>query len=201
MILNKGTLKMNTRYLLVSFTVAALLMLTGCGAAVVGGAAYGGYKGATDKRSIGTMVDDSVISTTIKSKMIADEFIKARHIDVDVVNGVVYLIGVVDSSFQRRMAGDIARGVEGVRQIENQLVIGKATAGKLLDDTFLTSKIRTELLKAPDIRSTNIDVDTVNNVVTLTGIVKSQMEKDKVLDIVRRVCGDRKIVDNLTLGN
>ncbi|WP_300460861.1 BON domain-containing protein [Desulfobacula sp.] len=192
---------MNTRYLLFPFAVATLLMLTGCGAAVVGGAAYGGYKGATDKRSIGTMVDDSVISTTVKSKMIADEFIKARHIDVDVLNGVVYLIGVVDSSFQRRMAADIARGVEGVRRVENQLVIGETSAGKLFDDTFLTSKIKTELLKTPDIRSTNIDVDTNNNVVTLTGIVKSQMEKDKILNIVRRVSGDRKIVDNLTLGN
>jgi hyperosmotically inducible protein len=168
---------------------------------VVGGAAYGGYKGATDKRSIGTIVDDSVISTTVKSKMIADEFVKARHIDVDVLKGVVYLIGVVDSSSQKRMAADIARGVEGVQRVENQLFIGRTSAGQAFDDTVLTSRIKTELLKTPEIRSTNIDVDTNNNVVTLTGIVKTQREKDKALYTVYKITGNRQIVDNLAVGN
>jgi hyperosmotically inducible protein len=192
---------MNRRYLLFSFALIILFIISGCGAAVVGGAAYGGYKGATDKRSIGTMVDDSVISTTVKTKMIADEFVKARHIDVDVLNGVVYLIGVVESSSQKRMAADIARGVEGVRRVENQLIVGKASAGQFLNDTILTSKIKTELLKAPDVRSTNIDVDTNNNVITLTGIVQSIKEKNKVLFIVQKIGGNRQIVDNLAVGN
>lgn len=192
---------MNYRYLFLSFVLATALILTGCGAAVIGGAAYGGYKGATDKRSIGTMVDDSVISTTVKSKMIADEFVKARHIDVDVLKGVVYLIGVVDSSSQKRMAADIARGVEGVQRVENQLLVGRTSAGQAFDDTVLTSRIKTELLKTPEIRSTNIDVDTNNEVVTLTGIVKTQREKDKAVYTVRKIAGNRQIVDNLTVGN
>ncbi len=192
---------MNSRNLFLFFVLATSLILTGCGAAVIGGAAYGGYKGATDKRSIGTMVDDSVISTTVKSKMIADEFVKARHIDVDVLKGVVYLIGVVDSSSQKRMAADIARGVEGVQRVENQLLVGRTTAGQVFDDTVLTSKIKTELLKTPEIRSTNIDVDTNNNVVTLTGIVKTQREKDKALYTVSKIAGNRQIVDNLAVGN
>ncbi len=169
---------MNFRYLFSFFVLIFAFIFAGCGAAVIGGAAYGGHKGATDQRSIGTMMNDSAISTTIKTKMITDEFIKARYIDVDVLNGVVYLIGVVESSYQRRMAADIARGVEGVRRIENQLLVGKTSVSQILDDTILTSKIRTELLKDPDIRSTNIDVDTNNNIITVTGIVKSQKEKE-----------------------
>lgn len=190
----------NRLYVLHAVLLAAVI-LSGCGAAVVGGAGYTGYKGATDKRSIGTMVDDSVIATTVKTKMISDEFVKARHIDVDVLNGVVYLIGVVESVSQRRMAADIARGVEGVRHVENQLVVGKTTAGQILNDTILSSKIRTELLKDPDIRSTNVDVDTYNNVVTLTGIVSSESEKAKVLYVVQRVAGNRQVVDNLSVKN
>ncbi|MCD4722481.1 MAG: BON domain-containing protein [Desulfobacula sp.] len=192
---------MDCRYLLLSFALIISLIFAGCGAAVIGGAAYGGHKGATDERSIGTMMDDSIISTTVKTKMIGDEFVKARHIDVDVLNGVVYLIGVVESLSQKRMAADIARGVEGVRRVENQLLIGKTSVGQVLNDTILTSKIRTELLKDPDIRSTNIDVDTINNIITLTGIVKSQKEKDSALSIVQKVGGNRQIIDNLTIGN
>ncbi len=192
---------MNFRYSLFPIAVIFVFILTGCGAAVIGGAAYGGHKGATDERSIGTMMNDSAISTTIKTKMISDEFVKARYIDVDVLNGVVYLIGVVESSYQRRMAADIARGVEGVRRIENQLLVGKTSVGQILDDTILTSQIGTELLQDPDIRSTNIDVDTNNNIITVTGIVRSQKEKEKTLYIIQKVGGNRQIVDNLSVGN
>lgn len=191
---------MNFKYLLLSLVLGAALMAAGCAPAVIGGAAYGGYKGATDERSIGTMLDDSVISTTVKSKMIADEFVKARHIDVDVYSGVVFLLGVVESSSQKRMAEDIALGVDGVRRVENQLIVGSTSAGQALNDTILTSKIRTQFIKDPDIRSTNIDVDTNNNIVTLTGIVSSQKEKSRVLYLTHEVAGNRQVIDNLSVG-
>lgn len=192
---------MTHRHQFLFFVLIISFLLAGCGAAVIGGAAYGGYRGATDRRSIGTMLDDSIISTTIKTKMISDEFVKARHIDVDVLNGVVFLIGVVESASQKRMAADIARGVDGVKRVENQLLIGKTSVGQILNDTILTSKIRTELLKDPDIRSTNIDIDTNNNVITITGIVQSQYEKDKTLYLIQKVIGNRQIIDNLSIGN
>ncbi len=193
--------KMFRHYLLFILVLLFGFTLNGCAPAVVGTAAYTGYKGANDKRTIGTIVDDSVISTTVKSRMIGDEFVKARHIDVDVLNGVVFLIGVVESDSQKRMAGDIARGVDGVRKVENQLSVGKTTVGQVANDAIMTSKIKTELVKDPDIRSTNIDVDTNNNIITLTGIVRSQSEKDKVFQIVRIVAGDRQVIDNLSVGN
>ncbi|WP_299979840.1 BON domain-containing protein [Desulfobacula sp.] len=193
---------MNFRYLFLSLALITSLIFGGCGATVVGGAVvYGGYKGATDERSLGTIVDDLVISATVKIKMISDKFVKARQIDVDVLNGVVYLIGVVDSSTQKKMATDIAKGIKGVRQVENQLVIGKTDVNQISSDIILTGKIRIQLLKDLDIRSTNIDVDTNNNVITLTGIVKSKKEKKKALVIVQKAAGDRKIVDNLSVGN
>lgn len=187
-------------FLLISLSVFCTL-ISGCGAALVGGAGYAGYKGVTDERSMGSMMDDTLIATTVKSKMVSDDFVKARHIDVDVLNGVVFLIGVVESNSQRRMAADIARGVEGVRSVENQLLVGETTAGQLLDDAILSSKIRAELIKTPEIRSTNIDVDTNNNVVTLTGIVSSQYEKAKALHVVQRISGNRRIIDNLAVAN
>ncbi len=192
---------MKTRsFIIPAYFAVLLLLIAGCAPAVVGTAAYGGYKGAVDKRSIGTIVDDSVISAKVKTKMISDEFVKARHIDVDVLNGVVYLIGVVESSSQKRMAADIARGVEGVKKVENQLVVGSTSVGQVLNDTILTSKIRTELIKDEEIRSTNIDVDTNNNIVTLTGILRSQKEVDRVLYLVQKTAGNRRIVNNLRVG-
>lgn len=178
-----------------------LIFFTGCEPLAIGTAGVSGYKVATDERSIGTIIDDSIISSTVKTRMIRDDFVKARYVDVDVLKGVVYLIGVIESSSQKRMAADIARGVEGVRKVVNQLVVGKTSAGQIVDDAILTSKIKTELLKADNIRSNNVDVDTVNNVVTLTGIVSSYNEKNKILYIVQTITGNRSIKDNIIVSN
>jgi len=183
----------------VSALLMTMFLASGCAPAVLGGAAYGGYKTATDERSIGTMVDDSVIASTVKTKMIGDELVQARHIDVDVVEGVVYLVGAVRSDLQRERAGDIAAGVDGVRRVENQLLVGSTSAGQVLDDTLVTSRIRTELVKDGAIRSTNIDVDTIGTTLTLTGRVGSQNEKDRALAIANRFKGYRDLVDNLTV--
>ncbi len=196
---------MNARIFLLLPALFAILYLTsGCAPVVVGGAAgaaYGGYKGATDERSVGTMVDDSVISTSVKTKMVGDKFVKARHVDVDVLNGVVYLIGVVESDAQKQRAADIAGTVDGVRSVENQLVVGQTSAGQALSNTILTSKIRTELIKDPDIRSTNVDVDTNTYSITLTGVVRTAYEKNRILTIARSFGENRDIVDNLTVSN
>ena len=143
---------MKPRYLFSFLVLITLFVLSGCGVAAVDGTAtHGVYKGATDERSIGTIFNDSVISTTAKSRMISDEFVKARYIDVAVLNGVVYLTGIVESSAQKRMAADIARGVEGVRRIENQLAVEKSIVGQAAYDAMLKGKIKAELLKDPDI--------------------------------------------------
>jgi hyperosmotically inducible protein len=114
---------MNKQFSTFFFLVLFAFMLSGCGVALVGGAAYGGYKVAEDERSIGTIVDDSIILTAVKSKMLSDEFVKARYINVDVSQGIVYLVGKVDNASQKRMAADIARSVEGVRRVENKLIV------------------------------------------------------------------------------
>lgn len=190
---------MKNRYVLIPLLILVAGILTGCGAAAVGVAGYGGYKGATDQRSVGTMVDDSVISTSVKTALIADDFVKARHIDVDVLNGVVYLIGRVESESQKQTAEDIARDVNGVKRVENQLGVGKTSAVQIMYDIVLLSKIKTALLKDENIRSTNIDVDVNNYIITLTGIVRSQNERNKALSITREIAGNLQIVNNLSV--
>lgn len=191
---------MKYRFLLcVCLALGAVGLLASCGAVAVGGAGATGYKTAVDERSIGTIYDDTVIASKVKTKLVSDDFVKSRYIDVGVLNGVVYLTGLAESASQKRMASDLARGIDGVRRIENQLVVGKTTMGTIMDDAILTSKIKTELIKSEDVRATNVDVDTVNGVVTLTGIVRSAKEKSTVLYLTRQVAGNRRIVDNITV--
>jgi hyperosmotically inducible protein len=76
-------------------------------------------------RSTGAVVDDSTITTKIKSKLLADDRVSGMAIDVDTFQGVVTLTGAVDTPQSKEAATQIARNVEGVREVKNMLNIKK----------------------------------------------------------------------------
>ncbi len=185
-----------TRGWFLLFLVAALA-LSGCTAAAVGGGAAGGYKVATDERSAGEVLDDATITTRVKTALIAEKTVKARNIDVDTLRGVVILSGFLDSQAEIARAVAVSGRVEGVRQVKNELRLGSRTIGEATDDKVLGARIKAKLVQEPGIKSLNIDVDVYAGKVTLTGIVGTPGQKEKVLGIARSVEGVRGIVDNL----
>lgn len=74
-------------------------------------------------RTAGTVVDDTTINSTVKTKLLGDDFLKGVTIDVETFNGAVTLIGGVDTLDQKRRAGELARNVEGVREVNNLLQV------------------------------------------------------------------------------
>lgn len=72
-------------------------------------------------RTAGNVVDDSVITARVKSALIADSRTKAREINVTTNSGTVQLGGFVDSSDEKSAAAEIARSVQGVKSVDNQL--------------------------------------------------------------------------------
>lgn len=181
---------------LVSWALLAGLA-AGCTPAVVGGGAAGGYAVATDERSTGRQMDDVTITAKVKEGMVRDATVKARDIDVDTVNGVVYLTGFVDSVAERERAEAIAHAVTGVVGVRNDLRVGSRSVGQVLDDKNLGVRIKTKLIAEPGIRSLNVDVDVYRGVVHLTGAVESAAQKEKILDLARATPGTVRIVDNL----
>ena len=73
--------------------------------------------------STGAFVDDSVITTKVKSLIAADDFLKSFQISVETYKGVVQLSGFVDSPQAADKAGDIAKNVNGVKSIKNNLIV------------------------------------------------------------------------------
>ena len=71
----------------------------------------------------GDYIDDSVITTKIKSQLANDEFLKSFQISVETRKGIVQLSGFVDSQNAKDKAGQIARGVGGVTSVRNNLVV------------------------------------------------------------------------------
>jgi osmotically-inducible protein OsmY len=75
------------------------------------------------QESTGQYVDDSVITTKIKSQLAADDLLKSFEISVETYKGIVQLSGFVDSQRAVDKAGQIARGVEGVKSVKNNLKV------------------------------------------------------------------------------
>ena len=73
----------------------------------------------------GEYVDDSVITTKVKSMLGADDFLKSFEISVETYKGIVQLSGFVDSQKAVDKAGEIASGVKGVKSVKNNLNVKK----------------------------------------------------------------------------
>lgn len=71
------------------------------------------------------------------------------------------------------------------------------TAGQNIDDATLTASVKTALARDKLANLTRIDVDTVNGVVTLTGVVPTPADKVRAVQTAQEVNGVKKVVDNL----
>jgi hyperosmotically inducible protein len=75
------------------------------------------------QESAGEYIDDSVITTKVKSELAADDFLKSFQISVETYKGVVQMSGFVDSQKAVDTAGQIARSVKGVTSVKNDLIV------------------------------------------------------------------------------
>jgi osmotically-inducible protein OsmY len=79
--------------------------------------------GTSTSESAGEYIDDAVISNTVRSQVIGDKDLKLTQIDVETYKGVVQLSGFVDSQAAKSRAGWVAGGVNGVKQVHNNLIV------------------------------------------------------------------------------
>jgi len=75
------------------------------------------------QESTGEYVDDSVITTKVKSQLAVDDFLKSFQISVETYKGTVQLSGFVGSQKAVDKAGEIARSVKGVKSVKNDLIV------------------------------------------------------------------------------
>jgi hyperosmotically inducible protein len=92
-------------------------ILLSCSTIIVAGCAHDGHE-----RTAGTVVDDSAITTSVKSQLLAEKDVNSFDIKVKTFKGNVQLSGFVDSKWQMDKAVSIAAATEGVRHVQNDLI-------------------------------------------------------------------------------
>lgn len=171
------------------------LGLQGC--IFVAGAAAGAAAIAVvyDHRTIKNSLEDTKIANKIADKIKSNpNFGTESHIEVTVFNRVVLLTGETPQPEWRQQAEEIARSVSGVEKVYNQITIeGPTSSLTRTSDSWITTKIKTEMLATDDLKSSSIKVVTENGVVYLMGIVKRE-QADVAADIARQISGVQKVV-------
>lgn len=172
--------------------VALLPALSGCMAVAVGGAAATGYMVGEDRRTVGTMTEDQGIELKAASQI--EEKMKDAHINVTSYNRAVLLTGEVPTATNKADAERIARAVENVRSVFNELqVSGNTSMQARTNDSVITSKVKGRFVDGGKFNPLHVKVVTEDGVVYLMGLVKRQ-EADSATQIARTTGGARKVV-------
>lgn len=128
--------------------------------------------------TMGNELDDTVVTTSVKAALLAEESIKSMDIKIETNKGVVQLSGFVNDNKQIDRAVAVAQAVAGVKGVQSRMVLkdGASTMGSNLDDTVITSRVKAALLADKDTKSTDIGVETRKGEVMLSGFVATNSQ-------------------------
>ncbi|MCE3255031.1 MAG: putative lipoprotein [Rickettsiaceae bacterium] len=184
----------------------SLLFITSCVETVIVGTATTGFL-VKQERKVSSTKDDAWISAQIDKKFItAGLKSPANKIGVSVNEQRVLLTGIVNRDAMVKMANKLAWEVEGVREVidEIQVVRNKSmikTFFNYFSDTSITTQIDAKILFSNNASLSNIKVITINRIVYLIGIAKSQAEIVAVNEIASKTWGVNKVINHVILAS
>src|SRR4029453_993074 len=142
-------------------------------------------------------VRDSWPTSKPKIALFADDRVKGKDVRVETVNGEVYLRGKIDSQEAKAASEQIAKSVEGVKKVKNDLQVVAPSARKAVsaDDKQITKAVETTLGKDPQLKK--IDVRTDAGVVVLSGEVPNISAAAKASEMAHRIDGVKSVKNEI----
>jgi osmotically-inducible protein OsmY len=155
--------------------------------------------------SMSQRFDDATLVATVKSKLLWNSNTEGLDINVDAANGMVSLTGTAPSGEAKDLAGRLAANTNGVREVKNMLSVSAtdssaAMAQNAADDTtavisdaWITSKVKSSFIYRRNLDGFDISVDTQKGMVSLSGNVLSNAEKQLAIETARNIRGVRGV--------
>ncbi len=175
---------------LILFLNSCTLPIILAGAAIgLGGSVY------YDKRSAQTILEDHNITANVQKNINKDKHLDNHtSVNVNTYDGIVLLTGQAQTPQFRTELEKVTRSVVGVRKIYNEIDIAAPDANlQNANDTWLTTKVKSELLSKQGIKSNELKIVTSNGSVYVMGRV-TRSQGDKIANIVRRVSGVNRVI-------
>jgi osmotically-inducible protein OsmY len=144
---------------------------------------------------------DILITMKVKTALLFHKFVNASATEVHTQDGVVILSGNADSETMKRLTGEYAMDVDGVREVHNNMIVapGYRTLGEMVDDASISAQIKTTLLFRKSTHALATQVETTNGVVTLHGEAANLEEKNQVSAIALDTEGVLQVSNKMTL--
>ena len=181
----------------VVLALALPVALGGCPAAIVAGLGAAGGTGyaANQERGTGGSVDDFKIKTNIQSAWLNTNPLMQRDLNVTVYEGRTLLTGIAPTPEFKGQAKEVASRVPGVRAVYDEIEVAPAeSTWDSAKDSWISTRVRTELAFNPDVRSVNYTVETANKSVYLIGSARSQSELDIATNAARTTPDVKRVV-------
>ncbi len=150
----------------------------------------------------GATGSDSAIIAQVQAKLMHDDRTKQSHIKVASVHGVVTLRGSASSGAAKSAAGELARGVEGVKSVDNELAtsafkgaVHKAVAAteRVGSDSWITTRVKSDILAKSVDKGFEVHVKTVDGVVHLRGTLSDADAIARIRDMTGRIEGVKSV--------
>ncbi len=166
--------------------------LTGCFGVVAAGVATGGAM-AADRRSSGIYVEDENIELKAV-KFMETNLGEHAHVNVTSYNRNVLITGEVPDEAAKAKAEAAVKAIANVRNVTDELVVGaKSGLSSRSNDTYLTSKVKSQFVTENKFSANYVKVITENSVVYLLGLV-NKAEADAATEIASNTDGVAKVV-------
>jgi osmotically-inducible protein OsmY len=189
-----------------ALAVGALLLTSvlttgGCAPLAVGGAVAGVAVAGREERGIGGFVSDAEIQTRINKLWFDHSVDLLQRLNMTVDSGRVLLFGKARTPQQRLDAVRLAWQARGVKEVINEIQVDHNDTTVVTDakDRWISTQIRSRITFDFSISSQNYSIDTLEGVVYLMGIAKSQAEMDAVVAHARAVAGVQRVVNYVRL--
>jgi len=160
-----------------------------------------GCAGSRYDRSTGEYIDDHSLQLRVDHALNENPDYKFDDVSIVTFKGTIQLNGFVDTSDQKNKAGDIAKEVQGVRAVENNISVendSPRTAGQAVDDKALAARVRDALHNNPEYKFDDVGVAAYKGAVQLSGFVDTSDQKTKAGDLAKQIPGASDIQNNIT---
>jgi osmotically-inducible protein OsmY len=163
-----------------------------------------GFTAAADEAE---QTSDIWLKAKIVTTFALSEYLNPFAINVKVSNGDVTLTGTVENDIESDLAGELAKGVKGVRKVDNKLNTSpeaqrnteQGSFMRFVEDANITARVKSRLLLNPNTHGLKIHATTKNGVVVLVGELNSDIEAELVRQITRNTKGVVDVEDKLTI--
>ena len=177
-----------------------VLFLTSCVGVSSSGIFGTGVSIATDPRSLGTQIDDSIMQKNLTARILLIDKKYFLSIKSKVLDGRIFLKGKVDDPEEKLKITKVAWETQGVRSVRNDIKVRENFNFKQsAKDILITSQLRTALILNNQIKATNYQIDTYKKKIYIYGIAMDKEEREIVLNEAKEILDVKNVIASILL--